>query len=60
MDWVQSWMPAHPIAQGLTAGIFIVSLNLLGALAILFLRTPSQRAQDTMLGFAAGVMLTAS
>lgn len=60
MDWAQSWMPAHPIAQGLVAGVFIVAMNLLGALAILFLRKPSQRAQDTMLGFAAGVMLTAS
>ncbi|MFN4032108.1 MAG: ZIP family metal transporter [Fimbriimonadales bacterium] len=60
MDWVKLWMPAHPIAQGLAAGVFIVSLNLLGALAILFLRHPSPRAQDTMLGFAAGVMLAAS
>ncbi len=60
MDWAQLWMPAHPIAQGLVAGVFIVAMNLLGALAILFMRKPSQRAQDTMLGFAAGVMLTAS
>ncbi|MCS6918378.1 MAG: ZIP family metal transporter [Fimbriimonadales bacterium] len=60
MDWAQSWMPAHPIAQGLVAGVFIVAMNLLGALAVLLSRKPSQRAQDTMLGFAAGVMLTAS
>ncbi|GIV10341.1 MAG: ZIP family metal transporter [Fimbriimonadales bacterium] len=60
MEWAQWWMPAHPVAQGLVAGVFIVTMNLLGALAILFLRKPSQRVQDTMLGFAAGVMLTAS
>lgn len=59
-EWAELWMPAHPIAQGLVAGVFIVLMNLLGALAILFWRNPSQRTQDTMLGFAAGVMLTAS
>lgn len=60
MDWVQSWMPAHPIAQGLIAGAFIVAMNSLGALVVLLWRQPSQRMQDGMLGFAAGVMLTAS
>lgn len=53
-------MPAHPIAQGLVAGVFIVALNLLGALAVLLYRKPSERALNTMLGFAAGVMLAAS
>lgn len=60
MDWAQSWMPAHPVSQGLVAGVFIVLTNLLGALIVLLWRQPSQRIQDGMLGFAAGVMLTAS
>ncbi|MFN3691147.1 MAG: ZIP family metal transporter, partial [Fimbriimonadales bacterium] len=60
MDWAQGWMPAHPIAQGVIAGVFIVAMNLLGALVVLLWRQPSQRLQDGMLGFAAGVMLAAS
>ncbi len=50
----------NPIVQGLAGGIVITFLNLLGALVILVWRRPTQRALDTALGFAAGVMLTAS
>jgi ZIP family zinc transporter len=50
-------MPAHPIAQGLVAGVFIVALNMAGALLVLLVRQPSERMLDTLLGFAAGVML---
>ncbi|MFN7017116.1 MAG: ZIP family metal transporter [Fimbriimonadales bacterium] len=60
MEWAQAWMPAHPVAQGVVAGVFIVAMNLLGALVVLLWRQPSQRLQDGMLGFAAGVMLAAS
>lgn len=48
------------VAQGLAGGLVISFLNLLGAMAILVWRRPSRRALDTALGFAAGVMLTAS
>ena len=53
-------MPAHPVAQGLVAGVFIVALNMAGALLVLLVRQPSERILDTLLGFAAGVMLAAS
>lgn len=60
VELVQSWMPAHPIAQGLVAGFFIVLMNLVGALIVLLTPKPSERVMDALLGFAAGVMLTAS
>ncbi len=50
----------NPILQGLVAGVFITLMNALGALLVLLLRKPSDRVLDASLGFAAGVMLTAS
>lgn len=50
----------HPIWQGLAAGTVIALLNAAGAMAILVWRRPSERFLDTALGFAAGIMLTAS
>jgi len=55
-----TWMEAHPVWGGLLGGIFITFLNLLGALVVLFWPRPSQKVMDASLGFAAGVMLTAS
>jgi ZIP family zinc transporter len=49
-----------PILQGLIGGVIITMLNTLGALLVLLWRKPSERFLDTSLGFAAGVMLTAS
>lgn len=50
----------HPIWQGLAAGAVIAAMNAAGAMAILVWRHPSQRFLDGALGFAAGIMLTAS
>ena len=50
----------NTIALALAAGVFIAFLNLLGALLVLVWRDPSERSLDTMLGFAAGIMLAAS
>ena len=50
----------NTIALALAAGFFIAFLNLLGALLVLVWRDPSERSLDTMLGFAAGIMLAAS
>ena len=50
----------NPVWQGLAGGVVIAFLNLVGALAILVWRNPTQRQLDGALGFAAGVMLTAS
>jgi ZIP family zinc transporter len=50
----------HPVTQALIGGLFIALMNLLGAVVVGFWRSPSQRGLDAALGFAAGVMLTAS
>jgi len=50
----------NPVWQGLAGGIVITFFNLLGALGVLLWSNPTRRALDTALGFAAGVMLTAS
>lgn len=50
----------NPILQGLLGGVIITLMNACGALVVLIWRTPSQRFLDMTLGFAAGVMLTAS
>ncbi|WP_135853239.1 ZIP family metal transporter [Halorussus salinus] len=46
--------------QGLVGGIFIALLNTLGAALVVVWPDPSERALDGALGFAAGVMLSAS
>ncbi len=50
----------NPVWQGLLGGIVITLLNTIGALAVLVWRRPSEQFLDAALGFAAGVMLTAS
>jgi zinc transporter, ZIP family len=63
-DWFQqafiSIAGTNPILQGLVGGLFITLLNTVGALAVLVWREPSQKFLDGLLGFAAGVMLSAS
>ncbi|BAS29165.1 ZIP family metal transporter [Limnochorda pilosa] len=51
---------SNPIGQGLAGGVTIAFLNLLGALAVLVVRRPSERLLNVALGFSAGVMLAAS
>lgn len=51
---------SNPVVQGLVGGIVITLLNLMGALMVLVWRSPSQPALNGALGFAAGVMMTAS
>ena len=50
----------NPLLQGLVGGLVITLLNTLGALLVLFWRRPSAKHLDAALGFAAGIMLTAS
>lgn len=50
----------NPVVQGLVAGLVISFMNIVGALLVLVWRNPSRRSLDGALGFAAGVMLTAS
>ena len=64
MEWIEHqftyWLGGHPVWQGLAGGLIIALLNTMGALVVLVWRKPSQRFLDGALGFAAGVMLTAS
>ena len=55
-----SLVGTDPLVQGLVGGIVIATMNLFGASLVLVWRNPSERALDTALGFAAGVMLAAA
>ena len=50
----------HPVVQALLATGFTWAMTLLGAAAAFFGKEISRRILDTMLGFAAGVMIAAS
>ncbi len=50
----------HPVLQALLATLFTWGVTALGAGAVFSFRTVNQRLLDTMLGFAAGVMIAAS
>lgn len=50
----------NPIVHGFVGGVVIATFNMVGAMLILLWRNPTERALDTALGFAAGIMLAAS
>lgn len=50
----------NPILQALFATLFTWGVTALGAAGVFLTRTVSKRLQDTMLGFASGVMIAAS
>lgn len=50
----------NTVLQGFIGGLAITLLNMVGALIVLIWHRPSERFLDAALGFAAGVMLTAS
>lgn len=61
MDTAFAWLSGYSlVVQGLLGGLVITAFNAAGALLVLVWRRPSERFLDTALGFAAGVMLTAS
>lgn len=49
-----------PVTQAFTAGLFTWFLTALGASLVFFTRTVNQKLLDSMMGFAAGVMIAAS
>jgi zinc transporter ZupT len=49
-----------PVVQGLAGGLVIAFLNFVGASVVLVWRNPTEKWLDAALGFAAGVMLSAS
>ncbi|MCL5997776.1 MAG: ZIP family metal transporter [Chloroflexi bacterium] len=50
----------NPVLQALLATLFTWSLTALGAAGVFLTRTMNKKLLDTMLGFAAGVMIAAS
>ncbi|MBN1392162.1 MAG: ZIP family metal transporter [Sedimentisphaerales bacterium] len=50
----------HPVLQALVAGIFTWAVTAAGAAAVFTTKKVSQKVLDSMLGFAAGVMIAAS
>ena len=59
-DWFLQHIGTNPILQGFIGGLVITFFNTIGAFLVLFVTRVSDRFLDTALGFAAGVMLTAS
>ncbi len=59
-SWLTQVFGTNPIILGLVGGVIITAMNAAGAMLVLFISNVSQKLLDTMLGFAAGVMLTAS
>ncbi len=50
----------HPVAQAMIATLFTWAMTSVGASVVFFTKTPSKRVMGSMLGFAAGVMLSVS
>ncbi len=57
MDW---FFEQSPVIQGLLATLFTYAVTALGAALVFFVRSVNQKLLDTMMGFAAGVMIAAS
>ncbi|HKL15182.1 MAG TPA: ZIP family metal transporter [Balneolaceae bacterium] len=61
MGWIPEWFfELNPILQALIAGLFTWGMTSLGAGVVFFTKSVSQKVLDSMLGFAAGVMIAAS
>ncbi len=58
--WAYLDVHAPTVAAALLGGMAAAAATALGTLPVLFSRSLSERVQDTMLGFGAGVMLAAS
>ncbi len=57
MEWIMNY---NPLVQALLATLFTWGLTALGASMVFFFKNIDRRVLDTMLGFAAGVMIAAS
>lgn len=60
MSTLDDFYAAGPVVQALLAGLFTWGLTFLGAALVLVKRSLSSLMLDSMLGFAAGVMIAAS
>src|SRR5688572_20589058 len=50
----------HPVAQALLATLFTWGVTALGAATVFFVKNVNRKLLDSMMGFAAGVMIAAS
>ena len=57
IDWFKD---LHPVLQALWATLFTWAVTALGASVVFFFKTINRKVLDSMLGFAAGVMIAAS
>lgn len=57
---IEPLLSLHPVVQALLATLFTWGMTALGASAVYLGRQPSRKLLDSMLGFAAGVMIAAS
>lgn len=61
MEWIPLWFfELSPIMQALFGGLFTWGLTALGAAVVFFTKNVGYKLLDSMLGFAAGVMIAAS
>ncbi len=57
---IEALKALHPITQALIATLFTWGVTALGASFVFFIKKPSVKLNDSMLGFAGGVMIAAS
>lgn len=60
LNMIESFQNLHPVLQASIATLFTWFLTMLGASGVFITREPNKKFLDTMLGFAAGVMIAAS
>lgn len=61
MGWIPEWFfELNPLMQALIGGLFTWGMTSVGAGVVFFTKSVSQKVLDSMLGFAAGVMIAAS
>jgi ZIP family zinc transporter len=60
MDLIAWFKNLNPVVQALLATLFTWALTALGAAGVFLARHPGRKFMDSMLGFAAGVMIAAS
>lgn len=61
MSWIPEWFfDLNPIMQALMGGLFTWGLTSVGAAVVFFTKNVGHKILDSMLGFAAGVMIAAS
>lgn len=58
--WVITFQGYHPVVQAFIATLFTWGVTALGAATVFFVKSVNRKLLDSMMGFAAGVMIAAS